>query len=67
MKLFRALGLVTVFVTAAYWLDSRSQQRQERRRERERIEKTRWEGEGGATPTGPHINESPASDEPLRN
>lgn len=66
MKLFRTLGLITVFITAASWLDNRSQRRHERRRERERVEKTRWEGEGGATPTGSHINEAPAPDEPLR-
>ncbi len=66
MKLFRTLGLITVFVATASWLDNRSQQRNARRRELERIEKTRWEDEGGATPTGSHINEAPAPGEPLR-
>ncbi len=30
-----------------------------RGRARESIDKTRWEGEGGATRTGPHVNEKP--------
>lgn len=62
MKLIRTLGLIGTLVGAATWLDARSQRRRDERRERERIEKTRWEGEGGATPTGPHISESPPNE-----
>jgi hypothetical protein len=59
MKIIRALGLVTAVVSAASWLDARMERQREQRRERERIDRTRWESEGGATPSGPHISESP--------
>jgi hypothetical protein len=57
MKIIRALGFVTAIVGAASWLDARSTRRRARRRDEERIEKGRWESEGGATPSGPHLSE----------
>lgn len=62
MNIPRILGLVGTLVGVTAWLDARSQRRRDERRERERIEKTRWEGEGGATPTGSHINEMPPNE-----
>jgi hypothetical protein len=58
MKILRALGLVTAVVGAASWLDARSTRLRAQRRDREAIEKTRWESEGGATPSGPHLSET---------
>jgi hypothetical protein len=58
MKIIRALGLVTTIVGIASWLDARSARQREARREREIIDRTRWESEGGATPSGPHISET---------
>jgi hypothetical protein len=65
MKLLRTIGLIGALVGATSWLDARSRQRRDARRERERIEKTSWEGEGGATPSGSHVNET-APNESLR-
>jgi len=62
MKLLRTLGLIGTIAGAVAWLESRSQRRGEAQRERERVEKTRWEGEGGSTPTGSHINEMPPNE-----
>ncbi len=64
MKTLRILGLSTAVVGLATWLDSRSEHRRERRRAHDRIEKTRWEGEGGATPSGAQVSDTP-SVEPL--
>lgn len=58
MKIIRTLGIVTAIVGAASWIDARSARTRARRREREGIEKTRWESEGGATPSGPHVSET---------
>lgn len=58
MKIIRALGFVTAIVGAASWLDARSTRRRARRRDEERIERGRWESEGGATPSGPHLAET---------
>ena len=60
MKIIRALGFVTAIVGAAPWLDARSTRRRARRHDEERIEKGRWESEGGATPSGPgpHLAET---------
>jgi len=62
MKILRTIGLIGTLVGATAWLDSRSKRRRDELRERERIDKTRWEGEGGATPTGSHINEMPPNE-----
>jgi hypothetical protein len=62
MKIIRTLGLIGTLLGATAWLEARSRRRRDERRTRERIEKTRWEGEGGATPTGSHINESPPNE-----
>jgi hypothetical protein len=62
MKIIRTLGLIGTLVGATAWLEARSQRQRAERRERESIEKTRWEGEGGATPAGSHINEMPPNE-----
>ena len=66
MKIIRALGFVTTIVSLASWLDARSTRQRELRREREKLDRTRWEDEGGATPSGPHISEAmpPSSEAP---
>jgi hypothetical protein len=64
MKILRTLGLAGAIVGTMAWLDARSQRRTEEKRQRDRVEKTRWEGEGGSTPTGAQINELPPNESP---
>ena len=55
MKIIKLLGLAGVAILTAAWLASRVQRRDEedRRRMDERLEKDRWESEGGASRSGP--------------
>jgi len=55
MKIIKLLGLAGIAILTAAYLASRVQRRdeEERRRLDERIEKDRWESEGGASRTGP--------------
>jgi hypothetical protein len=55
MKIIKLLGLAGVAILTAAFLASRMQRRdeQERRRLDERLEKERWESEGGASRSGP--------------
>lgn len=57
-SIIRAMGFATALIGAASWLDARATRRRARRRDQERIEKARWESEGGATPSGAHITET---------
>lgn len=58
MKMIRTLGFATAVVSLASWLDASGTRQRELRRERERLDRTRWEGEGGATPRGPQLGET---------
>jgi hypothetical protein len=55
LRIVKLLGIAGVAVLAAAYLASRTQRREEeeRRRLNERLEKERWESEGGASRTGP--------------
>jgi hypothetical protein len=55
MRIIKLLGIAGVAVLAAVYIASRTQRREqeERRRLSERLEKERWESEGGASRTGP--------------
>lgn len=55
MRIIKLLGIAGVAVLAAVYIASRTQRREqeERRRLNERLEKERWESEGGANRTGP--------------
>jgi HAMP domain-containing protein len=55
MRIIKLLGIAGVAVLAAVYIASRTQRREqeERRRLTERLEKERWESEGGASRTGP--------------
>jgi hypothetical protein len=55
MKIIKLLGLAGVAILTAAYLASRVQRRdeEERRRLDERLEKERWESEGGASRSGP--------------
>jgi hypothetical protein len=55
MRIIRLLGIAGIAVLAAVFLAAREQRREEeeRRRLAERIEKDRWESEGGASRSGP--------------
>lgn len=55
MKIIKLLGLAGIAILTAAFLASRMQRRdeEERRRLDERLEKDRWESEGGASPSGP--------------
>ena len=54
-RIIKLLGIAGVAVLAAAWLAAREQRREEeeRRRLNERLEKDRWESEGGASRSGP--------------
>jgi hypothetical protein len=55
MKIIKLLGIAGIAVLAAVYMAGRMQRRdeEERRRLDERIEKDRWESEGGASRSGP--------------
>jgi len=55
MRIIKLLGIAGVAVLAAAYFAARTQRRDEdeRRRLNERLEKERWESEGGASRTGP--------------
>ena len=55
LRIIRILGIAGVAVLTAVYLASRTQRREEeeRRRLNERLEKDRWESEGGASRSGP--------------
>lgn len=55
MRIIKLLGIAGVVVLAASFMASRGQRREEehRRRLNERLEKDRWESEGGASRSGP--------------
>ena len=55
LRIIKLLGIAGIAVLAASYIAARSQRRQEedRRRLAERIEKDRWESEGGASRSGP--------------
>ena len=55
MRIIKLLGIAGIAVLAAAYMAARVQRREEeeRRRLNERLEKERWESEGGASRTGP--------------
>ena len=55
MRIIKLLGIAGVAVLAAAWMAARVQRREEeqRRRLNEDLERERWEGEGGASHSGP--------------
>ena len=55
MRIIKLLGIAGVAVLAAVYMASRTQRREDeqRRRLNERLEKERWESEGGASRSGP--------------
>jgi hypothetical protein len=55
MKIIKLLGIAGVAVLVASYMAARGQRRSEdeRRRLNERLEKERWESEGGASRSGP--------------
>jgi hypothetical protein len=55
MRIIKLLGIAGIAILAAALIASRAQRRNEeqRRRLNERLEKDRWESEGGASRTGP--------------
>lgn len=55
MRIVKLLGIAGVAVLAAAWMAARVQRREqeERLRLNERLEKERWESEGGASRSGP--------------
>jgi hypothetical protein len=55
MKIIKVLGIAGIAILVASYMAARGQRRddEERRRLNERLEKERWESEGGASRTGP--------------
>lgn len=55
MRIIKLFGIAGIVVLAASYMASRGQRRDEeyRRRLNERLEKERWESEGGASRSGP--------------
>jgi hypothetical protein len=55
MKIIKLLGIAGVVVLAASFMAARGQRRDEEQRRllNERLEKERWESEGGASRSGP--------------
>jgi len=55
MKIIKLLGIAGIAILAASYIAARAQRRddEERRRLNERLEKERWESEGGASRSGP--------------
>jgi len=54
-RIVKLLGIAGIAVLAAAWMAARVQRREEEERRRldERLEKDRWESEGGASRSGP--------------
>ena len=55
MRIIKLLGMTGIAILAASFAASRAQRQEEvnRRRLNERLEKDRWESEGGASRSGP--------------
>jgi hypothetical protein len=55
MKIIKLLGLAGIAILTAAYLASRMERRdeEERRRLNERLDRDRWESEGGASRSGP--------------
>jgi hypothetical protein len=55
MKIIQLLGIAGIAILAAAYMADRTRRREEeeRRRLQERLEKERWESEGGASTNGP--------------
>ena len=55
IKIIKLLGIAGIAILLASFMATRAQRRdeEERRRLNERLEKDRWESEGGASRTGP--------------
>jgi hypothetical protein len=55
LRIIKLLGIAGIAVLAASYLAARSRRRQDEQRHRlnERLEKERWESEGGASRSGP--------------
>lgn len=55
MRIIKLLGIAGIAVLAAAYIAARQERRsaEERRRLDERLDKERWESEGGASPSGP--------------
>ena len=55
MRIIKLLGIAGIAILAASFMAARVQRREEENRRRldERLEKDRWESEGGASRTGP--------------
>jgi hypothetical protein len=55
MKIIKLLGIAGIAILVASYMAARGQRRDddERRRLNERLEKERWESEGGASRSGP--------------
>jgi hypothetical protein len=55
MKIIKLLGIAGIAILAAAYLADRARRREEEehRRLQERLEKERWESEGGASTKGP--------------
>jgi hypothetical protein len=55
MKIIKLFGIAGIAILVASYMATRAQRRddEERRRLNERLEKERWESEGGASRTGP--------------
>jgi hypothetical protein len=55
MKIIKLLGIAGIAILAASFMATRAQRRddEERRKLNERLEKERWESEGGASRSGP--------------
>ena len=58
MKLVRLFGMLSAVLGAASWLDARAARRRALRSQDEKLEKTRWESEGGAIASGPHVSDA---------
>ncbi len=55
IRIIKLLGIAGIAILAASFMATRTQRRdeEERRRLNERLEKERWESEGGASRSGP--------------
>jgi hypothetical protein len=55
MRIIKLLGIAGIAILVASYLAARGERKneEERRRLNERLEKERWESEGGASRTGP--------------